>query len=394
MIANRVTRIQPSFTLEMTARAAELRSQGVDVIDLGIGEPDFNTPENIRQAAKQAMDEGYTKYTPGAGMMELRKAICEKLKRDNDLEYEPQQIIVSNGAKHSLSTACQALFNPGDEVFIFAPYWVSFPEFIRLADAEPVIVKTISDQNFVPDFEDLESKINPNIRGMIINSPSNPSGAVWDNEIVKKLLDYAAEHDWVIISDECYEKLVYDAPYTCTEKLNKNGATVLTIQSLSKTYAMTGWRIGYAAGDTSIIKAMGKIQGQATSCPNSIGQKASIEALLGDQTVAHEMVKTFFNRRNSMIEHLNQVPHISCPMPQGAFYAFPNINYYLGRSINGQRIETSFDLSDYILDSAQTVTVAGAGFGSEGHIRLSYATDTETFIEGIRRIKKVLSRLK
>jgi len=393
MLANRVSRIQPSFTLEMTARAAELRSQGVDVIDMGVGEPDFNTPENIRMAAKRAMDEGFTKYTPAAGMMELRQAICEKLKRDNGLDYSPQQIIVSNGAKHSLSTACQALFNPGDQVIIFAPYWVSFPEFIRLADAEPVIVKTVSEKNFSPDYKDLESKINPNIRGMIINSPSNPTGAVWDNETVLRLLDYATDQDWIVISDECYEKLVYDAPFTSTEKLNQNGAAVLTIQSLSKTYAMTGWRIGYTASHPDIIKAMSKIQGQATSCPNSIGQKAAVEALLGDQTVVEKMVDTFLKRRNNIIERLNQVPYISCPIPRGAFYAFPNISHYLGKSANGKKINTSFDLSDCILRSAKTVTVAGAGFGGEGHIRLSYATDSETFMEGIRRIEEALSQL-
>lgn len=393
MLADRVDRIQPSFTLEMTARAAELRSQGIEVIDLGVGEPDFNTPENIRQAAKRAMDQGYTKYTPEAGMLELREAICEKLKRDNDLDYLPNQIIVSNGAKHALSTACQALFNPGDEVIIFSPYWVSFPEFVRLADGAPVVVKTIAEENFLPDFEDLERKINPKIRGMIINSPSNPTGAVWDDDSLTRLLEYASRNDWIVLSDECYEQLVYDAPFTSLEKLNKNGASVLTIQSLSKTYAMTGWRIGYAAGDPAVIGAMAKIQGQATSCPNSIGQRAAIEALLGDQKEVAEMVKLFRKRRNQMIEGLNQIPHVSCPMPRGAFYAFPDVSYYLGRSWNGKKIGTSFQLSDYILDSARTVTVAGAGFGGEGHIRLSYATDTATFQEGIDRIEQALSQL-
>ncbi|MEE9166448.1 MAG: pyridoxal phosphate-dependent aminotransferase [Candidatus Neomarinimicrobiota bacterium] len=388
-----MNRIQPSFTLEMTARAAELRSEGIDVIDLGVGEPDFNTPENIRQAAKRAMDEGYTKYTPVSGMLELREAICEKLNRDNDLSYSPNQIIASNGAKHALSTACQALFNPGDEVIIFSPYWVSFPEFVRLADASPVIVRTDAEREFIPDFEDLERKINSNVRGMIVNSPCNPTGAVWDDETVTRLLEHAASHDWVVISDECYERLVYDAPFTCAEKLNKDGANVLTIQSLSKTYAMTGWRIGYAAGDAAIIAAMGKIQGQATSCPNSIGQRAAIEALLGDQSEVQKMVDIFQERRVSMIDRLSEIPGLSCTMPRGAFYAFPQVTDYLGRSADGKKIDTSFDLSDYILDFARTVTVAGAGFGDEGHIRLSYATDTATFLEGIKRIEEALSRL-
>ena len=378
----------------MTARAAELRSQNVFVIDLGVGEPDFNTPGNIRQAAAKAMDEGHTKYTPEVGTLELREAICKKLKRDNGLDYSPDQIIVSNGAKHSLSTACQALFNPDDEVIIFAPYWVSFPEFVNLAAATPVIVNTVAEENFIPDFDDLESKINPKVRGMFINSPSNPTGAVWSDATVTRLLDYAREEGWVIISDECYERLVYDGPFLSTERFNKTGATVLTVQSLSKTYAMTGWRIGYTAGQPDIIKAMAKIQGQATSCPNSIGQKAAVEALLGDQEPVERMINMFRDRRDATIDRLNQVPHISCPKPGGAFYAFPDISHYLGCRANGKKVETSFDLSDYILDSARTVTVAGAGFGGEGHIRLSYATHTETIRKGIDRIEDALRSLR
>ncbi|MFQ6673381.1 MAG: pyridoxal phosphate-dependent aminotransferase [Fidelibacterota bacterium] len=393
MLAERVSRIQPSFTLEMTARAAELRSRGVDVIDLGVGEPDFNTPENIRDAGKRAMDMGYTKYTAGVGLLELRQAICEKLKRDNGLDYSPDQIIVSNGAKHALSTACQALFNPGDQVIIFAPYWVSFPEFVRLADAEPVVVRTLEDENFTPDFAHLESKINPKIRGIIINSPSNPTGAVWDEPTIARLLHYAAREDWVVISDECYEKLVYDGPFTSTGKVNKNGATVLTVQSLSKTYAMTGWRIGYAAGDPDIVRAMGKIQGQATSCPNSIGQIAAIEALLGDQEAVNRTIDIFRERRNVMVKQVNRIPGVSCPVPGGAFYVFPDISHYLGRQAGGKKIDTSFELSDYILDSARTVTVAGAGFGGEGHIRLSYATGRKTFLQGLAGIEEALTRL-
>lgn len=393
MIAERVQRIQPSFTLEMTARAADLRNRGVDVIDLGVGEPDFNTPENIRRAATRAMAEGFTKYTPGRGTLELCEAVCLKLKRDNDLHYTPDQIIVSNGAKHSLSTLCQAILNPGDEVIVFAPYWVSFPEFIRLADGEPVIVRTVAEDNFTPDWDDLDAKISPNITAIIINSPSNPTGAVWDNDTVARLLELSARHGWIVISDECYESLVYDEPFTCTEALNGAGANVITVQSLSKTYAMTGWRIGYAAGDASIISAMAKIQGQATSCPNSIAQKAAVEALTGDQNEVHEMSKAFAKRRDAMIGRLNTVPHISCSKPGGAFYAFPDVNHYLGLAADGKIMDSSFALSDYILDCAKTVTVAGSGFGSEGHIRLSYATDEAVFLEGIERVEDALSKL-
>lgn len=393
MIADRVDRIQPSFTLEMTAKAAALRNQGIDVIDMGVGEPDFNTPENIRLAAKRAMDEGFTKYTPGSGLLELRQAICKKLQRENGIAFSPDQIIVSNGAKHSLSTACQALLNPGDEAIIFSPYWVSFPEFIRLADGVPIVVNTVSKHNFIPDFEDLEKKITPNIRLMIINSPSNPTGAVWDTPTISRLLDYAIDQKWAVISDECYEKLVYDKPFTSIEKLNQSGATVLTIQSLSKTYAMTGWRIGYSAGSHEIIKAMSKIQGQATSCPNSIGQKAAVEALSGSQEAVEAMKTRFRTRRNLMIQKLTDIENVTCALPGGAFYAFPDISYYLEKHSNGKKIETSFHLSDYILESVRTVTVAGAGFGGEGHIRLSYATDEKSFTEGISRIEEALSQL-
>ncbi|HHZ79986.1 MAG TPA: pyridoxal phosphate-dependent aminotransferase [Candidatus Marinimicrobia bacterium] len=393
MIAERVQRIQPSFTLEMTARAADLRNNGVDVIDLGVGEPDFNTPENIRQAAIRAMAGGHTKYTPGRGTMELREAICKKLKRDNNLDYTPNQIIVSNGAKHSLSTLCQAVLNPGDKVIVFAPYWVSFPEFIRLADGEPIIVQTMTENNFSPDWNDLESKVTSKISAIIINSPSNPTGAVWDKETVTRLLELAAKHNWLVISDECYERLVYDAPFTSTEALNDVGANVVTIQSLSKTYAMTGWRIGYAAGDATIVSAMAKIQGQATSCPNSIAQKAAVEALTGDQTEVETMCKIFAKRRDVMINRLNSIPNFSCAKPGGAFYAFPDVSQYIGLAADGKIINSSFALSDYILDSAKTVTVAGSGFGSEGYIRLSYATDEAVFLEGIDMLEKALSDL-
>ncbi len=394
MISNKVDKILPSFTLKMTSRAAELSSQGVDVIDLGVGEPDFNTPDNIIAAAKKAMDDGFTKYTPGSGLFVLREAICEKLHRDNSLSYNPDQIIVSNGAKHSLSTCCQAILNPGDQAIIFSPYWVSFPEFIRLADGEPVVIPTFSEKNFTPDFDQLEKQINPRIKLMIINSPSNPTGAVWDNETIRRLLSYAAQYNWVVISDECYEQLVYDNEFQSTETLNDAGANVITIQSLSKTYAMTGWRIGYAAGDITIIKAMSKIQGQATSCANSIGQIASVEALTGDQSEVKMMKDAFLNRRNKMLNRINDIAGISCQTPGGAFYTFPNVTHFLGMEIDGKKIDTSFDLSDYILDMAKTTTVAGAGFGCEGHIRLSYATDEKTFLEGLNRIETSLMKLK
>ena len=380
----------------MATKAAEMRSKGIDVINFSVGEPDFNTPKHIRDAAKDALDQGYTKYTAGPGMIEFREAICYKLKKENGISYKPADILVSNGEKQSLFTACQALFNPGDSVVVFSPYWVSFPEFVKMADAQPVLVNTLPENNFEPDFSDLEAKINPRIKGVIINSPSNPTGGVWDNDAIVKLLKIAQEHNWIVISDECYEKLIYDGEFVSAENLNQLhdiGATVVTCMSLSKTYAMTGWRIGYAAGPNKIIKAMSKIQGQATSCANSIGQKAGIAALLDDQSCVEEMKDAFIKRRDSMLEFLNNIPEISCAVPNGAFYAFPDFSSYLHRKGDNKLFKDTFDISEYILDSVQVVTVPGDGFGAPGHIRFSYATSREIIKEGMNRVRKALDMI-
>ena len=395
-IANRVNKINPSFTLQMATKAAEMKSEGIDVINFSVGEPDFNTPKHIRDAAKNALDQGYTKYTAGPGMIELREAICEKLLRENKIAYNPSDILVSNGEKQSLYNACQAIFNPFDSVVVFSPYWVSFPEFVKMADAEPVLVKTLPESNFEPDFEDLKAKINPSIKGVIINSPSNPTGGVWSDSAIVELLKLAKKHDWIVISDECYERLVYDGDFTSAEKLNQThdiGATVLTCMSLSKTYAMTGWRIGYSAGPKDIIKAMSKIQGQATSCANSIGQKASIEALIGDQKCVEDMKSAFLKRRNLIVEILNDLPGVKCATPKGAFYVFPDFSAYLNRKANGKLLKDTFDISEYILDSVKVVTVPGDGFGAPGHVRFSYATNRKIIREGMNRVKKALEMI-
>ena len=395
-IAQRVNKINPSFTLQMATKAADMRSRGVDVINFSVGEPDFNTPKHIRDAAKEALDQGYTKYTAGPGMIELRQAICEKLERENKISYDPSSILVSNGEKQSLYNACQAIFNPGDSVVVFSPYWVSFPEFVKMAEANPVLVDTLPESNFEPDFDDLESKINSTIKGVIINSPSNPTGGVWSNEAIVRLLKIAKDNQWIVISDECYERLVYDGEFTSAEKLNQVhniGASVLTCMSLSKTYAMTGWRIGYASGPENIIKAMSKIQGQATSCANSIGQKASIEALLGDQSCVEEMKASFLQRRDLIVRLLNNLPGVRCAIPNGAFYVFPDFSSYLNRKGNGKLLKDTFDISEYILDSVQVVTVPGDGFGSSEHIRFSYATNRKIIQEGMDRVKKALEMI-
>ena len=395
-IAKRVNKINPSFTLQMATKAADMRSRGVDVINFSVGEPDFNTPKHIRDAAKEALDQGYTKYTAGPGMIELRQAICEKLERENKISYDPSSILVSNGEKQSLYNACQAIFNPDDSVVVFSPYWVSFPEFVKMAEANPVLVDTLPESNFEPNFDDLESKINSTIKGVIINSPSNPTGGVWSNEAIVRLLKIAKDNQWIVISDECYERLVYDGEFTSAEKLNQVhniGASVLTCMSLSKTYAMTGWRIGYAAGPENIIKAMSKIQGQATSCANSIGQKASIEALLGDQSCVEEMKASFLQRRDLIVRLLNDLPGVRCAIPNGAFYVFPDFSSYLNRKGNGKLLKDTFDISEYILDSVQVVTVPGDGFGSSEHIRFSYATNRKIIQEGMDRVKKALEMI-
>jgi len=395
-LASRVDRVKPSFTLEMASKAADMRSQGIDVINFSVGEPDFNTPDHIIAAGKAAMDDGFTKYTAGPGMIELRQAICEKLQRENDLVYSPTEILVSNGEKQSLYNACQVLFDKGDEVVVFSPYWVSFPEFVRLADAEPILVDTLPNKQFEADFDDLEEKINPAIKGVIVNSPSNPTGGVWGSDALIRLLKIAASHDWTIISDECYERLVFDGEFVSTEKLNRDhniGARVITCMSLSKTYAMTGWRIGYAAGEQTIIKAMSKIQGQATSCANSIGQRAAIVALTGDQRPVEDMRLQFKERRDLMVNLLNDIPGVSCALPGGAFYTFPNFSEYIGKKVNGKVIQDSFDLSDYILNSEAVVTVPGDGFGAPGHIRFSCATDKETIKRGLSKVASALEKL-
>ena len=393
--SNLVEKIKPSFTLQMTSRAAELRAQGEDVINFGVGEPDFNTPDHIIEAGKDAMTQGYTKYTPGSGMLELKLAIQKKLKALTKLDYQPENIIVSNGGKQSLSVVCQTLFDKGDKVIVFTPYWVSFPEFVRIAGATPLLVDTVAERQFEPDFEDLNKKIDSSIKGVIINSPSNPTGGVWSDKAIKKLLKICKKNNWVVISDETYEELVYDSEFKAIQTLDDYGCEIITIRSMSKTYAMTGWRIGYTTADKNIVKAMSKIQGQTTSCPNAIGQKASIAALLGNQQPVIEMKEKFRNRRSVMYKELNALEGVKCAMPGGAFYMFPDFSHYLNKkTVEGKILQDTFDLSDYILADAKVVTVAGDGFGASKYLRFSFATNTETIIKGIKRIKKSLEKLK
>tara|TARA_B000000475_G_scaffold270421_1_gene266023 strand:+ start:2957 stop:4153 length:1197 start_codon:yes stop_codon:yes gene_type:complete len=397
IFADRVNKVKPSFTLEMTSRAAELKHAGYDVINFSAGQPDFNTPDNIIAAAKSAMDNALTKYTAGAGMIELREAICKKVERENKINISPKQVLVSNGEKQSLYLACQALFQAGDEVIIFSPYWVSFPEFVTLSDAKPVLVDTESKNNFEPNIEDILSVAKNNTKGIIINSPSNPTGAVWSEEKIIEILKIAEEKNWIVISDECYERLVFDQKITISQKIandNNLKTEIITCMSMSKTYAMTGWRIGYSFGNIDIIKAMSKIQGQATSCANSIGQAASIEALIGNQENVDSMIQVFKERRDYMVEILNNLPEVECRLPGGAFYAFPSFNSYIGRNYKNKIIKDSFDLCEIFLNEAYVATIPGDGFGAPGYVRFSYAIDKKTIKNGLERIEKIIKEIK
>lgn len=390
MLTDRIGRITPSATLVMTAKAAELRAAGKPVINLSVGEPDFPTPENIRNAGKRAIDEGHTRYTPGGGTLELKKAVVKKLSRDNDLHYDTSQILISCGGKHSLYNACQALFQSGDEVIIFSPYWVSFPDFVSVTGAKPIFVNTDPARQFEPVMDDLKAKITFRTKGIIINSPSNPTGGVWSDEAVLKVLEIAETAGVWVFSDECYEQLTYDRTYISTAMLGENTEKVLTFQSCSKTYAMTGWRIGYTAGDEKVIKAMGKLQGQSTSCPSSIAQVAAIEALIGDQSEVTIMRNVFKKRRDYIVTRLNEMNGVHCDTPGGAFYVFPDFSSYMGDDRN---IQSSIDLSMYLLEQKAVVTVAGKAFGSDGNVRFSYAASDEDLARAMDLVEETLKEL-
>ena len=390
MLTDRIGRITPSATLAMTAKAAELRAAGKPVINLSVGEPDFPTPENIRNAGKRAIDEGHTRYTPGGGTLELKKAVVKKLSRDNDLHYDTSQILISCGGKHSLYNACQALFQSGDEVIIFSPYWVSFPDFVSVTGAKPIFVNTDPARQFEPVMDDLKAKITSRTKGIIINSPSNPTGGVWSDEAVLRVLEIAEIAGVWVFSDECYEQLTYDRTYISTAMLGENTEKVLTFQSCSKTYAMTGWRIGYTAGDEKVIKAMGKLQGQSTSCPSSIAQVAAIEALIGDQSEVTIMRNVFKKRRDYIVTRLNEMNGVHCDTPGGAFYVFPDFSSYMGDDRN---IQSSNDLSMYLLKQKAVVTVAGKAFGSDGNVRFSYAASDEDLARAMDLVEETLKEL-
>lgn len=394
-LAARVLKIKPSETLAITAKVNALRAQGRDVIGFGAGEPDFDTPANVKEAAIKAIEAGFTKYTAVSGTDELKDAIIAKLKRDNDLEYKRSQIVVSCGAKHTLYNLAQSLFEPGDEVIIPAPYWVSYPDIVVLSGADPVIINTSEKDGFKIKPQQLKSAITGRTRALIINSPSNPTGAVYSREELAALAPVLLDKDILIITDDIYEKILYAKfPFA-------NMATVerklidrtIVVNGVSKAYAMTGWRIGYAAGPDEIVAAISKIQSQNTSNPASISQKAALAALEGDQTVVGMMTAEFQKRRDVIVQALNDIPGIKCPLPDGAFYVFPNVAQLYGRSYKGGKITSSTELIDYLLDAANVAAVPGAAFGSDDHIRLSYATSLKNIETGLKRMKEAISGL-
>jgi aspartate aminotransferase len=379
----------------MAATAKAMAAQGIDVIDFSTGEPDFDTPEPVKAAAEAAIRSGFTKYTPSSGIDELRSAIAEKLKIEQGLQYDKSQILVSCGAKHSLYNVAEALLEAGDEIIIPTPYWVSYADQAFLNDATPVLLATREADGYAIDSTALEQRITPRTKALIINSPSNPTGATYNRPMLERIAAIAVRHDLLVISDEIYEKVLYDgATHVSIASLGPDiAARTVVINGVSKAYAMTGWRIGYAAGPKELITAMGNIQSQSTSNPCSISQKAAVAALRFGGPFTKQMVTEFDCRRRAIVEGLNTIPGISCSMPGGAFYAFPNIQGVLGKRGPTGPITSPTDLATYLLKDAHIAVVPGEPFGSQSHMRLSYATSMETIGRGLDRLRAALQKL-
>ena len=390
-LSHNVQRVQPSVTMQISAKAAAMRADGIDVVTLSAGEPDFDTPQNIKDAGIRAIAEGFTKYTtPGSGIVELKEAICRKFARDNNLEYTIDEVIVNNGAKHSLFLAVAALMNPGDEAIIPTPYWVTYSEQPRLVGGEPIIVETRPENGLKLTAAEFRAAITPQTRMLFLCSPSNPSGAVYSRDELAALAEVAVEYGIYVLSDEIYEKLVYDgAEHHSIAALNPEiKALSIVVNGVSKAYSMTGWRIGYTGASAEIIGGMNKVQSQEVSHPSSMSQKAAVEALDGPQQSVEEMRQAFDERRRYMVERLNAIAGIECALPQGAFYAYPDVTAYYG-----DRCADSVALCEYLLAEGLVACVPGAGFGTREHIRLSYATSMELIAKAMDRVEKALGEL-
>lgn len=394
-VSHRCQAISPSPTLAIDARAKEMKAAGVDVISFGAGEPDFPTPAYICDAAREAIDRGLTRYTPAAGTKELRKAICEKLRKDNDMTYTYGDIVVSSGAKHSLFNIFQAILDPGDEVLIPTPCWVSYPELVRMAGGVPVFIPADEATDFIPTKRDIASRVTRRTKAMIITSPSNPNGSIWPHEMLQFVADLAVSHPFYVVSDEIYEKLIYDGKkHLSIAQLGEQiKAQTFMVNGVSKAYAMTGWRIGYVAGPRAEMQAIANFQSQATSNANSIAQYAAMKALQGGDECIKPMVAEFEARRNAMVERINRIPGLSCRKPQGAFYIMLNIKRVLGKSYNGRVIENSKTFAELLLAEKHVAVVPGVAFEAEGFCRLSYAVSMENCMEGLSRIESFVSEL-
>lgn len=395
-LSQRVQKIKPSPTLAVSAKAKAMKASGIDVISFGAGEPDFDTPEPIKQAAITALKEGFTKYTVESGIPELKDAIIAKLKRDQNLDYTREEILVSNGGKHVLYNIAQALFEAGDEVIIPAPYWVSYPDQVILNDATPVIISTNEASGFKVKPEQLRETITKKTKAFVLNSPSNPTGTAYSVDELKQLASILVKHQLLCISDEIYEKVIYDGfKQTSIAQVSPQiKSLTIIVNGVSKTYAMTGWRMGFAAGPKELISAMTKIQSQVTSNINSITQKACVEAYNGDQKCVEKMLQEFDKRRRFIVEALNAIDGINCYNPQGSFYVFPSIKRLFGeKTPQGTIINHADDFASYLLDHHQVAVVPGEGFGADGYMRLSYATSMEQIKKGIERIKKAVKEL-
>ena len=386
-LAKRVSLISPSPTLGISAKAAELRKAGVKVVDLGAGQPDFDTPENIKTAAKKAIDSGFTKYTATPGIVELRRAICEKLEKENGLKYSPDEIVVSCGAKHTLFNVLFALLEEGEEVIVPSPYWVSYPEMIRLAGGKPVFLKTSEENGFKITTEQLRKAITPKTKAFILNSPCNPTGAVYKREELKEITEVLLENQIYCISDEVYEKFIYEGEHVSIATFPGMRELTVVVNAVSKTYSMTGWRIGYMAGPKELASAVSKIQDHTTSNPSSISQYAALEALTGPQDSVKRMITAFKERRDFVVRRLNDMG-IPCSSPPGAFYVFPRISMFFG-----EKVRDSVNFCEELLEKEGVAAVPGAAFGSDEHIRISYATSMEALREGMDRLERFLSFL-
>ncbi|MBI5159154.1 pyridoxal phosphate-dependent aminotransferase [Candidatus Micrarchaeota archaeon] len=396
VLSDRVKGITPSATLAITARVKQMKKEGVDVIGFGAGEPDFDTPKNVKKAAVQALKEGVTKYTPASGTDELKQAVCDAMKRECGVDYAKENVVVSCGAKHSLYNLFQALCNPGDEVVIPSPYWVSYEEMVKLAGGVPVFAECKFEDEFELKAEAVKAKITPKTRIILVNSPNNPTGAVYEEKELKAIGELAGEHACTIISDEIYDKMVFGKrKNVCVASLGeKIKERTITVNGVSKTYSMTGWRIGWAVGPVNIMKAISNMQSHATSNPTSFAQKASVEALNGKQNFVSKMAREFNKRRKRIVALLNEISGVECPEPNGAFYVFPKVSSFYGSKWGERTINGSLDLAEYLLGEARVGVVPGIAFGSDANVRLSYATSMQNIEEGVKRIKQALEKLK